>query len=97
LLCALLVISCAADPSKPDPVLSEVWRDYGRLPDQRALAIAGNLRQDRFVAGLSGGHATIPEAEAAALRECGVRRLRARQQAACQIYAIGDRIVWPGP
>ena len=95
--CALLVaIACASKP-RPDPNLAKVWRDYRRLPDHRVLALAGNLRQDRFVAGASGGYASIPDAEAAALRECRVRRLRQREQAACQIYAIGDEIVWPGP
>ena len=89
--------ACASKPSGPDQSLAAVWRDYRKLPDQRALAIAGNLRQNRWVAGASGGHATIPEAEASALRECGVRRLRARAEAACQLYAVGDQIVWPGP
>jgi hypothetical protein len=47
------------------------------------------------VSGASGGHATIPDAEAAALRECAARRLKLRQQAMCHLYAVGDEIVWP--
>jgi hypothetical protein len=94
--CLLAAFACASERA-PDPNLEKVWRDYRRLPDQRALAVSGNVEHDRFVAGSSGGHATIPDAEAAALRECGVRRLKMRQQAACKIYAIGDEIVWPGP
>ena len=93
----LAAIACASKPASVDPNLARVWRDYRRLPDHRALALAGNIQQDRFVAGFSGGHATIPEAEAAALRECSARRLAMRQQAACKIYAIGDETVWPGP
>ena len=92
-----LALACAADPNRSDPNLAEVWRDYRKMPDQRALAIAGNLRQSRWVSGASGGHATIPEAEAAALRSCAERRLRTRSQAPCQLYAVGDEIVWPGP
>ena len=92
-----LALACAADPNRPDPNLAEVWRDYRKMPDRRALAVAGNLRQSRWVSGASGGHATIPEAEAAALHRCAERRLRTRSQAQCQLYAVGDEIVWPGP
>lgn len=95
---ALLALACATNqPRRPDPSLAEVWRDYRKLPDYRALAIAGNFQKNRWVAGFSGGHETSAEAEAAALRECGVRRLRARAEAACQLYAIGDEIVWQEP
>jgi hypothetical protein len=66
------------------------------LPAERALAIAGDPRRDRWVTGASGGHATREQAEAAALLEC--RRLRGmrRLQAACVLYAVGDEIVWHG-
>ena len=94
---SLLAAFACASHGAPDPNLARVWRDYRQLPDQRALAVSGNVEHDRFVAGSSGGHATIPDAEAAALRECGARRLKMRQQAACKIYAIGDEVVWPGP
>jgi hypothetical protein len=96
LAAALAAAACAAKPNTPDPNLAMVWRDYRKLPEQRALAIAGSLRKDRFVAGASGGHQTMPDAEAAALRECRARRLARRQQAQCQLYAIGDEIIWPG-
>jgi hypothetical protein len=95
---AFVALTCAARPDRPpDPNLAKVWRDYRRMPDQRALAIAGNVKQDRFVSGAAGGHATAPAAEAAAMQECAARRLRMRQQAQCQLYAVGDEIVWPGP
>jgi hypothetical protein len=93
----IAAMGCVSRPGPPDLNLAEVWRDYRKLPGERALAISGNIRQDRFVAGAAGGAATMAEAEAAALRECATRRLRQRQQAACEIYAIGDEIVWPGP
>jgi hypothetical protein len=99
-LCASLApaaIACASKSRPPHPNLAEVWRDYRRLPTQRALAISGNIEKDRFVSGMSGGHKNIPEAEAGALRECGARRLKMGQEAACKLYAVGDEIVWPGP
>jgi hypothetical protein len=97
-LAAILALACAArSPEAPPGTLAAVWRDYRRLPEHRALAIAGDLRQTRWVSGASGGHATQSAAEESALQECRVRRLRERQQAACQLYAIGDEIVWQGP
>jgi hypothetical protein len=92
----LLAIGCAAKSAKPDDHLAAVWRDYRALPEHRALAIAGDLRRGVWLAGSSGGHATSADAEQAALRECGVRRLQLRAQAQCQLYAVGDQIVWQG-
>jgi hypothetical protein len=74
-----------------------VWGAYQKLPSERALAVAGDLRRDHWVAGASGGHATREEAEQAALSECRVRRGLRRMQAACRLYAVGDEIVWAGP
>ncbi|HKA14268.1 MAG TPA: hypothetical protein VKH41_04560 [Myxococcota bacterium] len=74
-----------------------MWRDYRALPNERALAVAGDLRRGVWVAGSAGGEPTRDSAEQAALQECRERRLRQRAQAQCQIYAIGDEIVWPGP
>ena len=93
---AVFAIACASKTPKPDAHLARVWRDYRALPEQRALAIAGDLRRNLWVAGSSGGHATRADAEAAALRECRARRLRQRAQAQCQLYAIGDEVVWTG-
>jgi hypothetical protein len=90
------VLACAGNsPShRPDPTLSEVWVEYKRLPDQRALAVAGELRQGRWVMGASGGHATSDAAAESALRECQARRAVQRTPAACRLYAVGDEIVW---
>jgi len=60
------------------------------------MAIAGDPRRDRWVAGASGGNATRGQAEAAALLECRRRRGINRLQAACVLYAVGDEIVWQG-
>ncbi len=75
---------------------SPLWSEYASLPRPRALAIAGELRHNQWVAGASGGHATPSEAEAGALRECRKRRLERRIVAPCQIYAIDDQIVREG-
>ena len=98
LVCAAFAeLACASTPQRLDPSLEKLWRDYERLADHRAIAVAGNFRNDRWVAGVSGGHATSADAEQAALEECRVRRLRQREQAMCRLYAVGEEIVWEGP
>jgi hypothetical protein len=94
---AMLLLACASDRVSPHPDLAATWRDFVALPAERALAIAGDPRRDRWVAGLSGGHATSGQAEAEALLECQKRRGASRLQAACALYAVGDEIVWRGP
>jgi hypothetical protein len=94
---AVLLLACASDRASPHPDLAPTWRDFLALPAERALAIAGDPRRDRWVAGASGGHATRGGAEAAALLECRRRRGIRRMRAACALYAVGDEIVWRGP
>lgn len=94
---ATLLLGCASDRASPHPDLAPTWRDFLALPAQRALAIAGDPRRDRWVAGYSGGHATRGQAEAEALLECRRRRGIRRMLAACTLYAVGDEIVWRGP
>ena len=95
---ALLALACAGGPlPRVDPVLAEVWSDYSELPDARALAVAGELHQDRWVMGSSGGHATEEAAAESAMRECRKHRAEQRTPAACRLYAVGDEIVWSGP
>ena len=74
-----------------------VWRDFLALPEERALAIAGDPLRTNWVTGAAGGHASREEALEAALGECGRRRLRHRMRAPCQPYAVGAEIVWTGP
>lgn len=98
LLVPLLPLGCAAgEPKPPHRELAGVWRDYEALPAYRALAIAGQLHRQRWVAGISGGQTTRDRAEAAALEECRKRRLRQRMQAECRLYAVGDEVVWREP
>ena len=94
---AALLLGCASGGAPPHPDLAPVWRDFLALPAERALAIAGDPRRDRWVAGYSGGHATRGQAEAEALLECRRRRAVRRLRAACALYAVGDEIVWRGP
>jgi hypothetical protein len=89
------MVGCTSSAHRPHRALTSVWRDYQRLPEERALAVAGELRGDRWVAGATGGHADREAAEAAALAECQKRRLEKRMQDPCLVYASGDEIVWP--
>jgi hypothetical protein len=93
---ALLVAisGCQGGPPKTPPEIAILWRDYSAMPDQRALAIAGELRRNRWVAGAAGGRETSAEAQSIALQECQVRRQRQRMQDPCRLYAVGDEVVW---
>ncbi|MBW2290088.1 MAG: hypothetical protein JRG80_05805 [Deltaproteobacteria bacterium] len=93
---AVLLMACATQEASPQPDLGPVWRDYLALPAERALAIAGDPRRDRWVTGASGGHATPDRATAEALLQCRIRRGMRRIQADCVPYAVGDEIVWRG-
>ena len=90
---AVLLLACA-DGASPHPNLAPLWRDFVELPRERAMAVAGDPRRPRWVAGVSAGHDTVAEAEAGALRECKARRGFRRMQAECVLYAVGDDIVW---
>jgi hypothetical protein len=94
---AALALSCASAGDLPHPDLSAPWRSYQKLPAERALAIAGDPRRDRWVTGASGGHASSSDAQASALLQCRMRRAARRMQDACVLYAVGDEIVWRGP
>jgi hypothetical protein len=94
---AVLLLACASDGASPPPDLAAVWRDFLALPAERALAIAGDPRRDRWVTAASAGHASRAEAEAGALAQCRMQRGMRRLQAACVLYAVGDEIVWRGP
>ena len=93
---AALLLACASGGASPHPDLAPVWRDFLGLPEQRALAIAGDPERDRWVAGAAGGYETRDQAEAEALLQCRMRRAARRLQAACVLYAVGDEIVWRG-
>lgn len=101
LLLALSLLGCVtARPQRrtqPHPQLAPLWRDYAALADWRALAVAGNIRSNRWVAGAAAGHEVREEAEAEALAECRRRRAERRFQDECLLYAVGSEIVWTGP
>lgn len=95
-LLAGLALACATPtgPQGPHPSLTALWRQYQRLPDERALAVAGDL--DRvWVAAMAGGALTREDAVEQASVECRRKRRERRMQAPCLLYAVGDEIVWP--
>jgi hypothetical protein len=91
-------LACASGAPKqwPHPKLEEFWRDYVKLDDHKAIAVAGSLRGSRWVVGASAGHPDVEAAAKAALAECGERRVLRRVQAACVLYAQDSKIVWRG-
>ena len=91
-LSGLVVLACAQSdaPHPPQSSFATTWRAYQALPAERALAIAGDLRSERWVSGASGGHATRADAESAALRECRRRRHDQRMQDPCLLHPDGD-------
>jgi hypothetical protein len=93
---ASLMLACASDQAAPHPSMASAWRDYLALPQERALAIAGDPRRPTWVAGASGGHATREQAEAEALARCQQQRQLRRMRAECVLYAVGEEIVWRG-
>lgn len=96
---ALLVLqaACATEGAKsPQSELERVWRDFLELPTERAMAIAGDPRSNRWVTASSAGHRNLDVAIEAALSECRKRRQLRRLQEHCVVYAAGDEIVWRG-
>jgi hypothetical protein len=94
---ALLFSACATGRLEPHPNLAPAWREFRKLPPVRAMAVAGDPRRDRWVSGAAGCFETRSEAEAGALRECGLRRRARRLPDACALYAVGNEVVWKGP
>ncbi len=84
----------ACFPPHPRPYsagFTILWNEYLELPPHRAVAIAGDP-YDRWLAGMSGCHATKPKAEASAMEACLRERAANRQQIPCRIYATDDEI-----
>jgi len=97
LLCLpILAGSCASLRTLPKHRdLQPMWSDYQKLPDSRALVVAGELRRNQWVAGASGGHSSVEDAIDEAMKECLARRSQRRIQAPCLVYAQGEEVVWP--
>jgi hypothetical protein len=70
-----------------------LWREYVKMPDERAFAVAGDP-QRLWVGAAAGGYATREMAEDAVVAECTRRRNARRMQEPCRLYAIGDEVVW---
>ena len=68
----------------------KLWNEYREMPDERAMAIAGDP-EHLWVAGATGGHRTREAALEAALAECERRRLVRRVVSLCRLYAVGER------
>jgi len=86
------MVACAAREGPPRSLVP-LWRDYAKMPEERALAIAGDPER-RWVGAASGGYATREMAEDSVLAECMRRRNARRMQEPCRLYAVGDEIVW---
>ncbi len=76
--------------------MKSTWRQYLELPDERALALAGDP-DFLWVAGAASSRATRRDAEQGALEACAVRRQKRRLQAPCRLYAVGEEVVWTTP
>jgi hypothetical protein len=65
------------------------------MPSQRALAVAGEISRNRYVATASGGHESSADAQLDALAQCAESGSE-RGCRSCRLYAIGDEVVCRG-
>jgi hypothetical protein len=72
---------------------SKLWKQYEALPDEKALAIAGDP-VGLWVGGAAGGYDTPTRARHAAIAQCKKQRIARRTQHPCLIYAKGLDVVW---
>jgi hypothetical protein len=68
------------------------WQRYTRLPEAKAIAVAGDLR-GTYVLGIGYGEPTAGAAEARALARCQERRADRRIAAPCRMHGIGNQPV----
>jgi len=90
--CAVGVLGCAAREGPPHGIAA-MWREYEKMPDERAFAVAGDPARI-WVGAIGGGYATREIAEESVLALCVQRRGLRRLQDPCRLYATGDEIVW---
>lgn len=96
MLASLASIACTEGQAhRPHQGLERIFREFTSLPEERALAIAGNPN-GLWVAGAAGGEATRRAAEQRALAACASKRAAHRLQVPCVLYASGEEIVWRG-
>jgi hypothetical protein len=94
LLAALpLLGACAGRQKAPHAGIASLWREYQSVPEQRAMALAGDPNKV-WIGAVAGGAVEREEAEERALAECRRRRQARRMQAPCLVYASGDEVLW---
>ena len=91
-----LAVACISNPSREQPHrgIERLWSDFIALPQQRALALAGDP-DGIWVAGAGSGEPSQAAAEKTALAACAAKRDARRMQSPCLLYATGEKIVWP--
>lgn len=87
----LTTLSCmtGTNPHGESIAFQQLWERYSELPDYRAMAVAGRVESNRWVAGLAGALPSTEAAEQRALIECRKKRRTARLSSLCRLYAIG--------
>ena len=90
-----LAVSCTSNPTRqPHRGIERLWSDFSALPQQRALALAGDP-DGIWVAGAGSGEPSPAAAEKTALAACAAKRGARRMQSPCLLYATEEKIVWP--
>lgn len=89
----LAFLAACSAPEGPPRSLAPLWREYVKMPPERALAIAGDPAR-LWVGAASGGYPSQEMAEESVVAECTRRRSLRRMQEPCRLYAVGDDIVW---
>jgi len=90
---AIGLAGCVGPRIPPHRNLDRMWRQYVKLPDERAMVVAGDPRR-LWVGASAGGAETSDEAVARAMEACKARRLVRRLPGLCRTYALGDEIIW---
>jgi len=98
-LAAVALSGCAALGAEPMGVrlrdktrFEAEWQRYERLPEAKAIAVAGDLR-GTYTSGVAYGEPTVGAAEAGALARCQQRRADRRIEAPCRMHGIGNEVV----
>jgi len=93
LITATLFLACTTQGEGHHRATKALLEEYRTLPDERAIALAGDPNLT-WVAGMAGGLGKKAEAASKALEECKKRRSANRMKMPCRPYAAGDEIIW---
>jgi hypothetical protein len=91
---AVACVVSAPVRKQPHDGIAPLWKTFLSLPQQRALALAGDP-DGAWVAGAGSGESSQAAAENTALAVCAAKRAARRMQSPCLLYATDDKIVWP--